>query len=117
VVSPVTVAISTLEMPSEVSLPAFVVLLATGTTPPGANTATWRYGLAYSTYALTFAADGADKPATLWIEGDERSRSLAMEAPPASPVHSQIVWQYLRLGFVHILPRGIDHILFVLGIS
>ena len=27
-----------------------------------------------------------------------------------------VVWRYLELGFVHILPAGVDHILFVLGL-
>jgi len=28
----------------------------------------------------------------------------------------RVGWGYLRLGFVHIVPRGLDHILFVLGL-
>ena len=29
---------------------------------------------------------------------------------------SVVAWRYLGLGFVHIIPRGLDHILFVLGL-
>ncbi len=29
---------------------------------------------------------------------------------------SAVAWKYLGLGFVHIVPRGLDHILFVLGL-
>lgn len=32
-----------------------------------------------------------------------------------APVH-QVVWFYLALGFKHIIPSGIDHILFVIGL-
>ena len=32
------------------------------------------------------------------------------------PTRLEIARQYLRLGYTHILPKGLDHILFVLGI-
>lgn len=35
--------------------------------------------------------------------------------PDAQPASNQL-WQYLRLGFKHIVPQGVDHILFVLGL-
>jgi hypothetical protein len=38
-------------------------------------------------------------------------------APPqASPSRSSPIVTYLRMGFLHILPQGLDHILFVLGL-
>ena len=114
--SPAMMAIAILEMPADVTRTALVVLSATGTIPSRATTATWRYALAYSTYALMFTAEGADRPTTLWIEGDETSRPLAITSTAAPPTRVEIVEQYLGLGFVHILPRGLDHILFVLGI-
>ena len=137
--SPAMLAISVLEMPADVTKPAFVVLLATGAIPPHATTATWRYGLAFSTYALMFTvkeavktspvegshyirsdvfegSGTADRFTTMWIEGDETSRPFAITTIAAPPTRIEIVEQYLGLGFVHILPRGLDHILFVLGI-
>src|SRR5215217_6843869 len=32
-----------------------------------------------------------------------------------APVH-QVAWYYLKLGFTHIIPQGIDHLLFIIGI-
>ena len=29
---------------------------------------------------------------------------------------SEVIWAYLRLGFLHILPGGADHVLFILGL-
>ncbi len=36
--------------------------------------------------------------------------------PAAAPVRGNSVWQFIELGFTHILPKGLDHILFVLGL-
>ncbi len=46
---------------------------------------------------------------------------LMLHAPRAPSVEpsaqaSGSAWQFLRLGFLHILPEGLDHILFVLGL-
>jgi hydrogenase/urease accessory protein HupE len=116
VASPASISISTLEVPSDVSLPAFVVLLATGPTPPHAQTVTWRYDLVYSTYALVFAVDEEGSPLTLWIDGADTSRVFPIYANVRPPTRTEIIGQYLLLGFQHILPHGLDHILFVLGI-
>ncbi|MEL6339159.1 MAG: HupE/UreJ family protein [Myxococcota bacterium] len=35
---------------------------------------------------------------------------------PARVSGLEVMWRYLTLGFVHIIPRGLDHILFVLGL-
>lgn len=52
---------------------------------------------------------------------------LSLLLPPAAAAHvldqdlsrlsrTEIFWTYLRLGYTHILPLGLDHILFVLSI-
>src|SRR5262249_14227973 len=41
---------------------------------------------------------------------------ISLVAPPPPPTRFDIAWQYFGLGFTHILPKGLDHILFVLGI-
>ncbi len=116
VASPASISISVLEVPPDVTLPSFVVLLATGSIPPEAQTVTWRYGLAYSTYALVFAADEEGSPLTLWIDGGDVSRPLPISGNFRPPTRTEIIGQYLRLGFLHIVPHGLDHILFVLGL-
>ncbi len=35
---------------------------------------------------------------------------------PLAPVRGNSAWQFIELGFTHILPKGLDHILFVLGL-
>lgn len=115
VASPARIAISTLELPADITLPSFVVLRATGSVPANARTVTWAYDLSYSTYGLVFAGEESS-PVTVWLEGDETSRAFPLSVSVAAPSRIEIVRQYLVLGFEHILPHGLDHILFVLGI-
>lgn len=51
----------------------------------------------------------------LWLEGAELSRPLPVQLPDP-PSAGQVFVDYLWLGFTHILPKGLDHILFVLGL-
>lgn len=45
--------------------------------------------------------------------GSEGSRA---EPSPGTEDLGDGVWDYIRLGFLHIVPQGLDHILFVLGL-
>jgi len=114
--SPVSIAIARLELPSDVTLPAFVVLLANGPMPPEAHAVTWRYDLAYATYSLEFAAGETGSPSSVWLEGDEASPAFPVSGDIKPPTRVAIIGQYLSLGFLHIVPHGLDHILFVLGL-
>jgi hydrogenase/urease accessory protein HupE len=110
------ISISQLEVPTDVTMPAFVVLAAQGAWPADAQAVTWRYGLVYSTYAVVFADDNGGSPSTQWLDGDAASLPFPVSANVRPPSRLQIIGQYLRLGFTHIVPEGLDHILFVLGI-
>ena len=50
------------------------------------------------------------------LERGDRSDPYPLDRPPAEPSRLDVVGQYLRLGFEHIVPLGLDHILFVLGL-
>jgi len=96
-------------------LPRVSVLELTGTLPDGAETYQWQWIEDFGTISLradnpssreSYVAllDPGDASAVLEID-NLRSRSAV-----------EITLDYIRIGFVHILPKGIDHILFVVGI-
>ncbi len=114
--SPATVTISELQSPDDVTLPAFVELQAVGRIPDNAKTVSWHYDLTYATYALMLAERDDAEPVAHWLQGDIASRAFPIAGRAAPPTHLAIVLQYLQLGFTHIVPEGLDHILFVLGI-
>ena len=46
----------------------------------------------------------------------DRSDPYPLDRPPPEPTTLAVIRQYVALGFEHILPLGLDHILFVLGL-
>ncbi len=87
-----------------------------GEIPEGAARFQWTYGWTFATYGMTIRASSSSEPETEWLEGGQSSKPfvLATVAPAADRWHT--AWLYLTLGFTHILPNGLDHMLFVLGL-
>ncbi len=104
-----SISYSVTPAPDSTSAPAATIRL-TGQIPANARQLTWTYGWTFATYA--FQAGNS----TEWLEGSQPSKpvSLAAQAPP--PDRLDIISRYLTLGFTHIVPHGLDHMLFVLGI-
>jgi hydrogenase/urease accessory protein HupE len=88
----------------------------TGKIPPGAHRFRWRYGWTFASYALTIRTTASDAPATEWLEGGQTSAPFPVTLPAPVATRVDIAWRYLVLGFTHIVPKGFDHVLFVLGI-
>lgn len=86
-----------------------------GQMPASARNLRWLYGLVIDPYPLTVRrADG--RAMTEWIQGSNWSDTLDLSGQFRPATRLEVAQQYLMLGFTHILPRGIDHILFVLGL-
>jgi hypothetical protein len=88
----------------------------TGEVPPGAAHFTWTYGWTFASYALGVARDGNEVAANEWLEGGQVSAPVALSVPAPPVSRAGIGWQYFVLGVTHIVPKGLDHVLFVLGL-
>ena len=93
-----------------------VTVTLRGAVPHGARDFRWRYGLTFASYALTVTSSNPATDRITWIDGGEDSGRLALVRAAAPQTRTSVAWMYLGLGFTHILPKGLDHILFVLGI-
>jgi len=51
-----------------------------------------------------------------WLRKDETSKPFSLEAVFTRAPVSETIWSYMVVGFEHIVPRGTDHILFILGL-
>ena len=87
----------------------------TGTMPRDATRLRWLYGLVADPYPLDVRQpDGSST--VEWIHGTNWSDVIDLSRSFTRPTRAEIALQYLWLGYTHILPKGLDHILFVLGI-
>ena len=83
--------------------------------PPAAKAMTWTFPAAFGSSVLRVKrADGAELE-TNWLKDGATSAEVPMVAGPPKGRMATLI-EYVGLGFTHILPKGLDHILFVLGL-
>lgn len=85
-----------------------------GTEPEGAETLTLRLDPIFKVVDLKIFHPSAPAPASYTLRPGEQSPPFVLGA--STQVEQGVFWRYLSLGFEHILPKGLDHILFVLGL-
>ena len=99
----------------DMSAPVATVRL-TGPIPPGARHFAWTYAWTSSSYAMAVRNAPSENPVTEWLEGGQRSAPIALALAAPAVDRLDTAARYLALGFTHIVPHGLDHMLFVLGI-
>jgi hypothetical protein len=103
---------------TESTIPTVLGLTArlTGAVPAGATELEFFASRAFAEVNLTIRDDRRGVTRQTLLERGARSDPFPLSGPAAPPGAWSAAGRYLRLGFVHILPRGMDHILFVLGL-
>jgi hydrogenase/urease accessory protein HupE len=102
--------------PAEAGSGATAKIQFTGTIPPAARHFTWKYSWTSSSYPLTIRRPSQEDLVTEWLKGGQTSAPLRLSAVSHPIDRVGTAWRYLKLGFTHILPKGLDHVLFVLAI-
>ena len=87
-----------------------------GDVPAGARQCRITYGLVLGSYALTLVSPTGQRSAPIWIAGGQPGPALDLRAGFVDPPWWVTAGEYAGLGFTHILPKGLDHILFVVGL-
>lgn len=93
-----------------------VGILLEGQVPRGAQNVTWSTSLPTGAYLLGLRNEGDPEPQNQWVNGASTSQPFSLRHARPLLTRWQVVALYLQLGFTHIVPKGLDHILFVLGI-
>ena len=103
---------------TESTIPTLLGLTArlTGVVPPEALELEFFASRAFSEVNLTIRDEIRDLTRQALLERGARSDPFTLAEPVPPPSPGSIRLTYLRLGFLHIVPRGLDHILFVLGL-
>jgi hydrogenase/urease accessory protein HupE len=100
----------------DLSRARITTLVMHATVPTDAKMFTWRYPDEYGGSALRISIDSAAPEVTQWLPAEATSKPYAIGSPLRAKSTLEVAKTYTWLGFVHILPRGLDHILFVLGV-
>jgi hypothetical protein len=91
----------------------------TGRVPADATTLSWASSLVAGTYPLAVRREGTGGPTTddgfEWLTGAETSRAYDLRALAGGSRWGRFL-QAIAIGFAHIVPKGRDHVLFVLGL-
>ena len=103
---------------TESSIPTILGLTArlSGLVPPGATEVEFFASRSFSEVHLTVVDTAREISVRSVLERGARSDPFALRGEVTPLSRREVGWQYLRLGFVHIVPGGADHILFVLGL-
>lgn len=109
--------IAAIEVPP-VGDPAFArisIVRLVGQAPAGTRDLVWRYAPAFGSSILRVTPPGDEKPQTQWLKDGAPSKPFTINAAVSQSTF-ELLYAYMGLGFIHILPEGLDHILFVLGL-
>ena len=96
--------------------PVLATIRLTGEIPKDAQHFAWTYSWTFASYALTVKDINATEGTTEWLEGGQPSTPFPLTTPAPRIGRVATAWRYLALGFTHIVPHGLDHVLFVIGI-
>lgn len=101
---------------TEAEIPTVLGTLARfrGAVPTGGETFSMALDPVFKVVDLQVFHPASPAPAAYTLRPGEASPPFVLGA--GEQVEQGVFWRYLMLGFEHILPKGLDHILFVLGL-
>ena len=115
---PVALKLSAIDIPlaGDPSLSRTSTIVLSGRLPADATSLTWRADPGYGETVIRVVRAGEAKPfySSLLAAG-QRSPPIVLDGVVAQPVTTSLA-TYIVIGFEHIVPKGLDHILFVVGL-
>lgn len=91
------------------------VLILQGRLPPNAKSFSWTYDAGFGSSVLRHRDVSGRIVPVGWLKDGKSSGPIPI-AGSLPKTTLQIFAEYVVLGFTHIVPKGLDHILFVLGL-
>jgi hydrogenase/urease accessory protein HupE len=102
--------------PGDLDLSRDSMIELRGSVPLSAQNIVWTWPQVYGSSVVRLSTPGSEVPATTWLQAGQPSDALQISGLIEPPTTFTVVSDYIVLGFEHILPLGLDHILFVLGL-
>jgi hydrogenase/urease accessory protein HupE len=78
----------------------------------------WQWPAEFGTSVIRFRQADASNATTQsqWLQAGQISDTYSLASAPVEVSSWSVIGNYISIGFEHILPKGLDHILFVVGI-
>jgi len=99
----------------DVELARDAVIVLGGQLPFGTESVSWGWAESFGANALRVSTHSSPELYTVYLQGGEMSEAI----PLRGAIHFS-AWKafanYIAIGFQHIIPKGLDHILFVIGL-
>ena len=120
---PIALSISKVKIPERgyTKIPRISVISLTGHVDLSTQWVKWYYPLSFGDHAVRLRQVDKAKQKYHWSEwqwlrNDKFSEPLSISEIVAKKPLYKTIANYIELGFKHILPKGTDHILFILGL-
>ena len=112
-----TPRIVAVEIPTvgELALARISTVDLAGPLPKGAAAVRWTYASAFGASVIRVKPPGGGETQAAWLKAGEAGPLMQLAGGPATTFVARLI-EYAAIGFTHILPKGIDHILFVVGL-
>ncbi|MCF6302319.1 MAG: HupE/UreJ family protein [Devosiaceae bacterium] len=99
----------------DIDLARETTLVISGDLPVNAKTFTWGWAFQFGSSVIRIAAEEDNEAYSAYIVEGQLSDPLPITGSRARGFLDTVT-NYIRVGYIHIVPRGIDHILFVVGL-
>jgi len=118
---PLTITSVDIPEPGYPKVPRISLIKLKGDIPRSAKTLTWYYPSRFGDNAVRVRQVDEEKEKWhwsqwQWLKKDKPSSPFSLQEVFTQATIFEIIQTYTIAGFEHILPKGLDHILFILGI-
>lgn len=108
-------------IPGYTKVPRISLIVLEGEIPTGTRALSWYYPAAFGDNAVRVRQVDKAKEQWhwspwQWIRDDRTSEPFSLTEVFSPPGFTDVLVEYGAAGFDHIIPKGLDHILFVLGL-
>ncbi len=100
---------------TDLTVPRITKLFFTGDVPEMAANFSWKMAAEFGSNVVKVKR-AKGEPGVFWLRAGASLPPMAIIANSSAHSLQETVVQYIEQGYIHILPMGLDHILFVLGL-
>ena len=115
--TPIELSVAALDVPEapDLALARHSEVTLVGRLPEAAQGLVWRYDPAFGASVIRMSSEANGEVSySEYLAAGAASQPIAVEGAERSAL--QVLANYVQVGFVHVLPLGLDHILFVVGL-